>query len=630
MLGWMRKQTRSWFVYIAFGIIVVVFVFFYGFPGKGQREQTIVAQVNNQKIARRQHDELYKNMLMFSRNLYKRSLTEEEIKQLRIKALDNLVEQTLMIQEAVRLGLEVSPEEVKREIANTALFQSGGVFNKELYLRQLSMRRMTPGEYERALRMEMLISRLVGALQNSAKLSDGELFDLYKRENDKVNLKFLKLGAPDLMDEVEASKEEVKERYEKTKETYRMPVRIKTRYLSFEPEHYREKVEITPEETEEFYRVNEDRFMREKKIRARHILFEVKEGGGDRAEEEAKKKAEDIRKKIVDGEDFSQLAKKHSRDIASAAKGGDLGYFKEGQMVKGFDDVAFSLTPGDVSPVVRTPRGFHIIKVEAVQEEGPEPLEKVRSIIKEELRAEKAEERSREEASLALGRIYRSGDLAGYAEELGLKVHETGFFSEGEPTREFGINKDFNDAALLLKAGEISPIISLGEKHLILQLVERKESYVPALEEVGEGVKKAVRKEKAQEVAREKAEQWLEELASGGSMDQIAKREHLTTEETGAFTRKGSLISKIGTSKELAQEVFSLTPDKPLPKKVYRVKDYYFVVKLKEKIGADQEKFQSQKEKVRERLLTQKREERARLWIKGLKEKAEIKILLTI
>ena len=134
MLGWMRKQTKSWFVYIAFGIIIVVFIFLYGFPQEGQREGVFVAQVNNQKITRRQYNELYENMLMFSRNLYKRSLTEEEIKQLKIKALDNLVEQTLVVQEAVRLGHEVSPEEVKREIANTPHFQTDGVFNKEIYL----------------------------------------------------------------------------------------------------------------------------------------------------------------------------------------------------------------------------------------------------------------------------------------------------------------------------------------------------------------------------------------------------------------------------------------------------------------------------------------------------------------
>jgi peptidyl-prolyl cis-trans isomerase D len=630
MLGWMRKQTRSWFVYIAFGIIIVVFIFLYGFPQKGQREGTFVAKVNNQKITRRQHDELYENMLMFSRNLYKRSLTEKEIKQLRQRALDNLVEQALVIQEAARLGLEVSPEEVKREIAYTPLFQSEGMFNREIYLRQLSARRMTPGEYERAVGTEMLVSKLVGVVKNTTKLSDKELYERYRLESEKINLRFLKLDTSDFEDEAEVSEEEIVAHYEKTRENYRTPARVKVRYLSFEPKQYRETVEIKPEETEGFYRVNEDRFMQEKKIRARHILIEVKKGGGDQAEGGAQKKAEDIRKKIEEGEDFSQLAKKLSQDTASAAKGGDLGYFARGQMVKGFDDAAFSLKPGEVSPVVKTPLGFHLIKVEDIREGGPEPLEKVRGVIEEELRDEKAEARSGEEASLAIGRIYRSGDMAGYAKEHGLGVQETGFFSKGEPTREFGINEDVSDAALLLKAGEISPIIRLGEKYLILQLVERKEPHVPDLEEVEAKVKKAVRREKAKKAARGKAERLLSELASGTTMDQTAKRERLIPEETGLFTRGSAYIHKIGSSEELLREAFSLTPEKPLPGKVYGIKDTYYLVQLKEKVGADREKFQAEKEKLRERLLAQKREERVKLWIKSLKEKAAIEMALTI
>ena len=628
MLGWMRKQTKSWFVYIAFGIIIVVFIFLYGFPQEGQREGVFVAQVNNQKITRRQYNELYENMLMFSRNLYKRSLTEKEIKQLRQRALDNLVEQALMIQEAGRLGFEVSPDEVKREIAHTPLFQSEGVFSRELYLRQLSARRMTPGEYERAVGTEMLVSKLVGVLQNTTKLSDKELYEFYRLENEKVNLRFLKLDASDFEDEAETSKEEVVAHYEKTREKYRTPARVKVRYLSFEPEQYKEKVGLEPEEIEGFYRVNEDRFMQEKKIRARHILMKV--GEGDLAERDAQKKAEDTRKKIKEGGDFSQLAKRLSQDTASAAKGGDLGYFARGQMVKGFDDAAFSLKLGEVSPVVRTPLGFHIIRVEDIQEGGPEPLEKVKGVIEEELRAEKAEARSGEEASLAIGRIYRSGDMVGYAKEHGLDVQETGFFSKGEPVKEFGINEDFSDAALLLKGSEVSPIIRLGEKHLILQLVERKEPYVPDLKEVEAKVKKAARREKAKRAAREKAKRLLSELASGTTMDQMAKRERLNLEETGLFTRGGAYIHKIGPSEELLREAFSLTSENPLPEKAYGIKDDYYLVQLKEKIGADREKFQSDKEKLRERLLAQKREERIKLWIKGLKEKAAIEIALTI
>jgi peptidyl-prolyl cis-trans isomerase D len=630
MLGWMRKQTRSWFVYIAFGIIIIVFVFFYGWGGRGQRKPKSVASVNDQKITRRMYDEAYENLLVLSRNFYKRGFSEEEIKELRQRALDELIDRALMIQEAGRLGLTVGSDEIKKEISNTPAFQTRGKFNKDTYLRQLAASRMTPSEFEKAMEANMLISKLINIVQDTAKLSDKELFTLYRLENEKVNLKFLKLSALDLENRVEVSREEIEEHYKNTKESHRTPVMLKTRHLSFDPKLYREKVEIRPEEIEAFYRVNEDRFIKEEKVRAGHILLEVKGNEDGKREEEARKKAEEIRGRIEKGEDFSQLAKRFSQDTASASKGGDLGYFERGQMVKDFEEAAFSLKTGEVSPVVRTPRGFHIIKVKDVQERRTEPLEEVKSVIEEELRTEGADELAREEARRAIAQIYRSGDLVGYAKRNGLAVHETDFFSEGKPIEGIGVNKDFSDSALLLKAGEISPIVSVGKRYLVLQLIERKEPYLPTLEEVEEKVVKLVRKEKAREVAREEAEKLLREFASGASMDQIAKREHLTVEETGLFSRRSGFISKIGVSEELVREAFSLTLKKPLPQKVYGVGNRYYIVELEEREEADQGKFQPQKGKMLERFLAQKREERVKLWLKGLKERAEIKIFLTI
>lgn len=630
MLGWMRKQTRSWFVYIAFGIIIIVFVFYYGWGRRGGREQTIVAVVDGQKITRKQYNETYENLLMLSRNIYGRSLAEEEMKKLRQRALDDLIDRTLMLQEAGHWGLTVSPDETRREIANTPAFQTEGVFKKELYLRQLAASRMSPSGFERAMRISLLVSKLMDILQNTTKLSDKELFCLYRLENERVNLEFLKLSTSDFESKAEVSPEEAKDYYEGTQESHRVPAKVKIRYLSFDPKIYGEKIEIKTGEIEEFYRENEDRFIQKKRARARHILVEVKDEGGGRLEEEARKKAEEIRERIEKGEDFSQLAKRFSQDTASASKGGDLGYFEEGQMVKAFEEVAFSLKPGETSPVVRTPRGFHIIKAVDVQEERPEPLERVRNIIEEELKIDRADELAREEARRAISQTYQSGNLVDYAEKKGLNVHETDFFSEAEPIEGIGTNKDFSDSAFLLKTGEISPIINAGRRYLMLQLMERKESYLPTLEAVENKVVKLARKKKAREMAREGAEQLLRELKSGTPMDQIAAREHLTLEETGFFTRRDGLISKIGFSEELAKEAFSLTSQRSFPQKVYGIGKHYFIVGLKERDEADQGKFQSQKDKMRERILSQKREERIKLWLKGLREKAEIKILLTI
>lgn len=630
MLGWMRKQTRSWFVYIAFGIIIIVFVFFYGWGGRGTREDAVVAMVNDQEITRRQYDRNYENLLMMSRNIYQRALTEKEAEELRKRALDDLIDRTLMLQEAERRGLGVSQDETRREIASTPSFQRGGVFDKDLYLRQLASIRMNPSEFEKSMKTSMLISKLMNVVQNTAKLSDKELFDLYKLENEKVSLEFLKLSALDFEHKIEVSPEDAERQYEKAKEDYRVRERINVTYLSFDPKDYKEKAEIAPEEIEKLYRLNEDRFTRKKRIRARHILIGVDEKADVAAEEKAREKAEDVRKRIEKGEDFSKLAKTFSQDDATASKGGDLGYFEEGQMVKALEEAAFSLKAGELSPVVRTPRGFDIIRVEDVQEEEIKPLEEVRGIIEEELKVEKSDELAMEDARRTIGQIYQSGKLVEYAEEKGFKVYETGFFSDGEPIKGVGINKDFSEVAFLLKEGEISPIVSSGKRYMVLKLTERQASYLPTLKDVKEKVTKQVKREKAQEMAKEKAEKLLEELKAGTPMKKIASREKLTVEETGPFTRRSGFIGKIGSNKDLAKEAFSLTSGSPFPKKVYSKGNSCFVVQLKKREEAEKEKFLSEKERIRERLLMQKREERTRLWLKGLRERAETKILLTI
>lgn len=633
MLGWMRKQTKSrggkWFMYIAFGSIITVFVFFYGYGGKGDRQQEAVARVNNQEITRAQYDRNVESLMLMSRNIYQKNLSPEEIKQLKQRALAELVDRMLLLQEAAKRGVAVSPDETKKAIANTSAFQREGVFKKELYLRQLAARRIGPNEFEKAMRAEMLISKTVGMVQDAVKLSDEELFSLYRLENEKANLRFVKLNAIDFEDKATVAPEEVKAFYESTKDRYKVPAKVKVRYLSFDTKSYQEKAVVPPEKVEEVYRVNIDKFMLGKKVRVRHILVEVKKPGDVKAQEEARAKAEEIKKKIDKGEDFSQLAKKYSQDKATASKGGDLGYFERGQMEKPLEAAAFSLKPGEVSAAVRTPQGFDIIKVEEVLEARTKPIEEVRGNIEEELKAEKAAGLVKEDARGAASRIYRSGNLVEYADKNGLKVHETDFFSEGEPVEGVGINKGFSDAAFLLEKEEVSPVIGIGEKYFILQQIERRASYVPALEEVRQKVEKLKKREAAGKIAKEKAGKLLEELASGSAMDALAKREGLTIEETGFFSRKSGFIGNIGYIEGLAGEAFSLTRESPFPKKVYGAGNRYFVVELKEREEASRESFQSEKAKVEENFLAQKREEAIRRWLEKLREDAQIEVLIT-
>jgi peptidyl-prolyl cis-trans isomerase D len=631
MLGWMRKQTKSWFVYLAFGIIIIVFVFFYGYSGDVAPGQGVAAEVNGQKITRGQYEKNYENLLLMSRNVYnKTSFSEEELKQLRQQALDDLIERTLILQEADRLGITINQDETRKRIAETPAFQRGGQFDKTLYLRQLSASRMTPGEFEKAMQISGLIAKLLDGVRDTAKLSDKELFELYRMENEKANLQFIKVDSPRFEDGIEVSPEELKAYYEESKENYRIPERVKVRYLAFDPQQYKEKEEITQEELEQSYRINKERFTQEKQVSARHILIKADKEKGSAGEEAARTKAEDIRKRIDQGEDFAKLAEQFSEDPGTASKGGNLGSFKKGQMVKPFEEAAFSLTPGEVSPVVKSQFGFHIIKVESVEEEKVQSLEEVRSTLEEEMKAEKANQTVRREARRAGSLIYRSGNLVEYADEQNLKVEETDFFAQGEPIGKIGINKEVSDAIFELKAGEVSPVVSAGKNYYVFQLVEREESSLPPLEKVKDAVTRNLKKERANEKAQKEADRILKELSSGVPMEQLAEKEGYAVEETGAFTRSSNFIGKIGALKELLQDAFSLTQEKPYPQEVYSRETSHFIVKLKEKEEAAEGNFLEEKDSLRTRLLSQKKEERVRLWLEDLKAGSETKVFVNL
>lgn len=627
----MRKQTKSWFVYIAFGIIIIVFIFFYGYGEQGGPGQSVVATVNDHTISRNQYEKNYENLLMVSRNVYNQtSLTDEQLKQLRQRALDDLIEQTLMLQEADRLGITAGADETRKAIAQTPAFQREGIFDKELYLRQLSANRMNPSEFEKAVRINTIISKLMDSVRNTAKLSDRELLDLYRLENEKVNLSFITLNPLDFDDRVETAAQEIEDFFEKTKEDYRVADRVKVRYLAFEPGRFKEDVQITPEEVERYYRMNTDRFTQKKRVRASHILLEVNPQEGSDAEENARKKAVDLRAQIERGEDFARLAREFSKDSATAPKGGDLGFFEEGQMVKEFEEVAFSLKEGELGPVVRTPFGFHLIKLEALEEEKTEPLERVQALIEEELAAEKAEEILRQTARRAGSLIYRSRNLLSYAQENGLKVTETGFFTEEDPIEGIGINRECSTAVFALQEGEVSPVVNVQENYYVFQLMEREGSHLPALDEVREQVARRVRMEKAREAAKTKADELQKEMAGGASLEQLAKREDIPVQETGFFTRRSNFIGNIGALEELIEDAFALTPENPLLQKVYSTGTAYFLAALKERDEIEEESFLSEKEKIRETLMQQKSDERAQLWLAGLKARAQTRIFLTL
>jgi parvulin-like peptidyl-prolyl isomerase len=216
--------------------------------------------------------------------------------------------------------------------------------------------------------------------------------------------------------------------------------------------------------------------------------------------------------------------------------------------------------------------------------------------------------------------------LEGYSREKDIPIKTTGLFKEGDEIPEIGKNPAFYSSAFSLRLGEISPVVSLSPNFYILKLVNKKDSRIPPLDEVKQEVTRKVVTTKAEERARQVAEELLNQIRTGKNIREVAKEKGYPLEETALFTRTAGVVPKIGPAREFMGILAPLTEKNPIPKEVIHTKEGYFVVRLSGYEPADQSKFQIVKKNLEKRLSYQKQEEAFQGWLSQLRSKAKIDI----
>ncbi|MBI5966790.1 MAG: SurA N-terminal domain-containing protein [Deltaproteobacteria bacterium] len=620
MLDFMRRHAQSWMIKAALGAVVVVFIFWGIWSPREGRERDLV-RIGDQIITVAEARKHYQNLRESYQSIYGEKFTEEMAKKLGLKerAVKDLINKILLLQEAQRLGLTVSSEEVQASIQNYPAFQKDGVFDKDTYLRALQRARLTAKEFEANQMQMLLISKIQGLILSSAKVSEKEASDSYRATFEKVNLDAISLLPADIKD-VSLTPEEVRGYFSKHREQFKIPVRVKAKYLLFDPKDYSKQVQITSKEVEDYYQNNREKFSQPQRAKIRHILIKA-DAKETEASARARKKAESIREEALKGKDFAQLAKQYSEDTGTQKQGGELGYISRGQVIPEIEEAIFSLKVGGISHVIQTPYGFHILKVDEIQEARVEPLEKVRDQIQSLLRTRQARELAHDEADQAYAVASKGKPLDIFAREKNLAIKETSLFSLSE---KIELDPKLKDAALSLSKGEVSPVLRVGETFAVLQVLERHESRTPELKEVEGKVSEALRQEKQKEKALAKAREILERLKKGGDFKSLASREGFKVEETGFFER-GAEPPKIGSSEELQKALSSLSLKNPYPESPIFLNGKYFILRLKEIKGIDQARFNSQKENYRRALLQQKQEIVLENWLEGVLEQAKAK-----
>ena len=628
MLRVLREHATSWILKAILILVAVTFISWGGYSLIREKKETYVARVNEITIEGKEYASAYQNMLRQYRDALGPAFSEKMIEELRLKdrILDNLINQALVQQEGRRLGLDVSDEELRATIESVPSFQADGQFDARLYERYLRSNRMSAEEFERIQKDNLLVSKVVNLIRlNSGKVSEGEVLETYLYENERLNLNFLKIAPDAFKGQVQANDVELKDYYQKHQEEFRIPTSVQIQYLAFRPSDFEGKAQISADEIKRFYELQKERFKTPQQVRVKEIL--VKVGSEDPANkvEEKRKKAEAILEKVKKSKDFGALARQYS-ESETAPKGGDLGWVRKGGMEEATDQVLFSLKKAEVSGVVRRPAGFSIFKVEDVTEEKIKSPDEAKDQIVQLIKREKGRAEASRKADDAFYSLFRSRDLEGYAREKGIPIKMTGFFKEGDEIPEIGRNPSFYSSAFSLKVGEISPVVSIPPNFYVLKLLEKKESRIPPLEEIKEEVHRKLVAVNAEEKARQVAEELLDQIRKEKAIQDIAREKNLKVEETGFFTRTGSVIPKIGPATEFMETLAALTGKHPVPKEVIRTKEGFFVVKVLAVEPADQSKFPSAKANLENRLMSQNREEYFQNWLNQLKAKAKIEI----
>jgi peptidyl-prolyl cis-trans isomerase D len=516
MLSFLRRNARSWLMYIILGIIIFVFVLYFGSNKAGQHAQAI-AVVDGKVISEGEFHNEYGKLMDTARLRYGVKLTPEALKEMDLKkvAFDTLLNRQIIIAQAADLNVQVSDDELRKMIMSIPALQTDGVFDQRKYQQLLRYNRTSAEDFETMQKIALTANKIETLIQNGIKVSDKEVFDFYAIQNQKINVNFIKITAADIKKKIVPTQAEQEEYLKNNSKLFRQPEKVKIKYLSFIGSDFA-PTNISDSDLREYYNRKRDKY-----------------------------KTKDSKQS-----EFTE----------------------------------------------------------------------VRSLVIKELMNERGIQSAYAEAEKAHAIIYQEDNFDAYATKNKLIINTLGFFPLNKPPREFASVKNFNTIFADLQKNEISKVIKTDRACYVVQIVDKKASYLPKLGDIRNEVEKYFIESEKQNIAEKEASAILAGLKKGNSLDQVAKEKGVKTNETGLF-QPGNIIPKVGISPEAAEAIIQLSANKPYPDKPFRINNSYLIFKFKSTGNIDKNDSEAKKNLYKKALISFKREEVMQAWLSGNKEK---------
>ncbi len=578
MLQLLRNKAQSTFIQIIVVIIALVFVFWgVGTNMMGSREAALL--VNDDEISFQEFQQAYDRAYQrfsdqFGGNIPKGLAETLGIKQ---QVINQLIQTTLLRQGAGRMGIIVSGEEIQAIIKEMVQFQENGVFNIEQYKTVLASNRLAPSKFEASMRYDKLAETASREIGNFATVAtDFEIQDIFSQMNKEIFLNYLKISPSEFTDKIEVNDEILAEWLETVKEQYKTEPQTQLKYLAFTYDSVGEKIEIDQAEVEKYYQSNLSSYKIAEQRHARHILFTADENATEAIHSEKSARATEIMEFARGDENFAELAKKYSEGPSKDA-GGDLGFFGPGSMVPAFDTAVFAMKPGEISEVIKTRFGYHIILLEEIKPESTRELTEVQDSIIKTLQRKAAESITFQVANSAYEGIIGAGSLEKYAKENPAEnIMETAFFSRSNPPEALLGEREFIDKIFALNKGELSSLIKGQSGYAIFYAEDTKEPAFSTFEDIKERLQADYIKQESKKMAETRAKELLSDVRSGKELKTIATEQSLEIKESGYLNQRGS--DKEGSfPTELLTQAFLLSSPSPYPEEPGQVGDDYYV-----------------------------------------------------
>jgi peptidyl-prolyl cis-trans isomerase D len=624
VLSLMRKHAKSLFIKVLLGIIVVVFIFFYGYS-MTSKDVAKVATVNGEDISSKEYETAYNEIISNLQNQYQSAWNDNLIKSLDLKnrTLESLIEKKLMSQEAKKIGLDITDKEVQDTISNYQAFQSGGKFDNARYNSLLAQQRMTAQSFESSMSQSLLKQKLVQFLSTFLVVSDQEILDQYTFSNEKTKVSFARFSPDNFRSSTIVDKTMMEKFFGEHKESYRIPAQVKIAYMAMSPSEFSGQVNINEEEIKTYYEDNIDSFKEPKSVKASHILFKLAEGATKDEENKVKEKAESILKKARAGEDFAKLAKEYSDDTQTKENGGELGYLQKGQTTETFENAAFNLKKGEISEPIKTSYGYHIIKVEDVKDERVLDFQEAHDTIKNKLISNESKDLADEKLLSIVDQMPADTDLVQYAGKNGIGARTTDYFSTDAPVVFLEGQTKALDMIFSLQNMEMSDVIEINNVFYLVQVIDKKQSSLPKFDEVSTKVEQDYREYLALQKAKAAAEEYLSKLKSGSDWSVLAQTRGITTQTTDFFTRL-EFPKELENLDGLQKMSFHLNKNDRYPDSILENDTGAFVIRWEDSKGIDQEQYKKEMDSYRNNIISAKQQYIFSSWLERLKKNAEI------